>query len=552
MPDVLGPELLSNGNFELSTGVQGGSLAGPGWNTSYVACGPNLFAAPCGAARWAYFTTNAGQVTGGAASAIPVIGTRSFAVNVGPNTAVPIIEWVNIPLINGQRYRLQVTSAIMVAPFSIAIRIDGGAQGNFPVTPPGATMQWVPTATDFTFAGPTGNYAVGLYSNTGAAGGNDLTFDNISLRTLTFVEGSVPCGCCPVGQACAITGVLFTGVAETQAAAGWTPISLNLTIDGITNTATLSGYNSPAGAAIAPNVEVTYTVTPTNGVRGLFLWNQGGGNLNDADGLGSFVADFYSGATLLTSFNATGINGGARQSLLFPGNLILDGVDRVVLRNLGKQLASGAAPLWRELQLAAIRPVFSCRTGTTLRWFDTNSVEVQAADVTPCDATVAPLQVVNLLMTGTALGDGGGDSENICNVVPTPTSMVGFVASGPGCFDPATAPPNTMTWASVSSVEAEYSAGTAPAQTGAALLSFSAPSIGTVTWAANGTKMTVGESRLSNPLTGGGRARITLLAGAPAGSTISMDGGANLRFGANPVGSAPPTTPIRFRLEFFA
>ena len=64
---------------------------------------------------------------------------------------------------------------------------------------------------------------------------------------------------------------------------------------------------------------MTYThSTPQSRVRGLRLWNQGGGNLNDADGLGAFTADFYAGATLLATLNTAGVNGGAAQTLLLP------------------------------------------------------------------------------------------------------------------------------------------------------------------------------------------------------------------------------------------
>lgn len=197
----------------------------------------------------------------------------------------------------------------------------------------------------------------------------------------------VPCDCCQTGAPrCALVGVQFTGVAQTVAAAGWPPVNLPATIDGITATVALSGYNSPGGIAPTPTPEVTYThTTPQDRVRGLRLWNQGGGNLSDFDGLGPFVADFYAGVTLLTTFNTGGANGGAAQSLLFAGGAELNGVDRVVIRNLGKLQAGTVSPLWRELQLVEVQPVFPCRRRSgVLEWYDQAGNLVAAADIIPC------------------------------------------------------------------------------------------------------------------------------------------------------------------------
>ncbi len=199
---------------------------------------------------------------------------------------------------------------------------------------------------------------------------------------------SLPCDCCPTGAPrCALVGVQFTGVAQTVAQSGWPPVSLPLTIDGITATTILSGYNSPAGIAPTPTPQVTYThTTPQNRVRGLRLWNQGGGVLTDFDGLGPFNADFYAGVTLLTTLATSGANGGAAQSLLLPGLTELNGVDRVVIRNLGKLSTGTVAPLWRELQLVEIQTVFPCRRRLTsaLEWYDQAGNLVSSADIIPC------------------------------------------------------------------------------------------------------------------------------------------------------------------------
>ncbi|MEV3895304.1 hypothetical protein [Streptomyces anulatus] len=197
---------------------------------------------------------------------------------------------------------------------------------------------------------------------------------------------SVPCDCCPTGAPrCALVGVQFTGVAETVAQAGWAG-NLLPTIDGITATVVLSGYTSPAGIAPTPTPQATYThTTPQDRVRGLRLWNQGGGNLVDLDGLGPFVADFYAGATLLTTLATSGANGGAAQNLLLPGISEVNGVDRVVLRNLGKLNAGTAAPLWRELQLVEIQTVFPCRRRSgALEWYNPAGTLVPSTDIIPC------------------------------------------------------------------------------------------------------------------------------------------------------------------------
>ncbi len=174
-----GSDLLINGDFTSSSGTGATSSNGPGWITNYAPAG-NIYAA--GATTYAFFTTNAGSVTGGNAIATGVVALtgRSMAVNVGPNTTIPIIRWNNIYLENGVSYTLKIDAAILNNPFSIAIKVDTTVVAA--VTPPVAVGVWTTTDTTFTYTGATGYHSVGLYSNTGAAGGNDHAFDNISLR----------------------------------------------------------------------------------------------------------------------------------------------------------------------------------------------------------------------------------------------------------------------------------------------------------------------------------------------------------------------------------
>lgn len=200
----------------------------------------------------------------------------------------------------------------------------------------------------------------------------------------------VPCDCCATGAPrCALVAVQFTSAVQTVAQAGWTPVAIAATSDGITATVSLSGYNSPGGIAPTPTPQVTYTHTaPQDRVRGLRLWNQGGGNLSDFDGLGVFVADFYAGATLLSTLNTSGANGGAAQNLLLPALAELNGVDRVVIRNLAKLSAGTVAPLWRELQLVEVQTVFPCRRRSgALEWYSQNGNLIPSTDIIPCPGT---------------------------------------------------------------------------------------------------------------------------------------------------------------------
>ena len=220
---TFGPELLANGNFTASTGTGAASSIGPGWATDYAPCGPSLFAGSCGGGNYSFFTTNAGQSTGNnpAATPIPALGGRSMAVNVSGNVNAAIIKWLNIPLVSGQSYRLQVSAAIIFNPFAVAVKINAGAAGTFPVSSPSKGSTWQTTVTDFAYTGPTGNQLVGLYSNSGVLAGNDHTFDDISLRTIG--PNALPCGCCPLTGAevrCWNGGPLGSGVAAPMLCGG--------------------------------------------------------------------------------------------------------------------------------------------------------------------------------------------------------------------------------------------------------------------------------------------------------------------------------------------
>lgn len=173
-----GENLLTNGNFEDSTGAGATSSNGPGWTTGYTPTA-NIYAT--GAGSYAFFTTNAGAVTNAASAGVLAIGSRSIAVNVGPNTALPILAWTNIYLENGQTYALLLDTAMFGAPYGIGVYVDGVLQ--VPITPPVAANTWERTKTTFTWTGVTGNHTVSINSNNAAGAGNDHAFDNIELRT---------------------------------------------------------------------------------------------------------------------------------------------------------------------------------------------------------------------------------------------------------------------------------------------------------------------------------------------------------------------------------
>lgn len=361
-----------------------------------------------------------------------------------------------------------------------------------------------------------------------------------------------PCDCCPTGPpACALVAVQFDTVAETVPQAGWTPTNLPLTIDGVTGSVTISGYTTTVGNTPSAALRVTYGLAAAHSrVRGVRVWNQGGGDLNDQDGLNRFTAEFYAGATLLTTATWQIGNGGAPFTRLLPLGLELSGVTSVVLRTLDKQVGGSIAPLWREFQLIEFQPVFPCRRRSgVLEWYDANGNLIPATDVFRCETPPQPFVVPDLTMTGSAFGDGPDPAgENLCNVLPAPSATTGFAAPVSGCYDPVTGAP-TMTWGPTASVEMEY--GNPPQTSGGVLMSFASASLGTITWPVSAFQMGVGDTLTSNQLPGGRRAVLTYLSGpaqSSASGTIQPSSATQLflhRFTTDNT-----TQPIRFRIDF--
>lgn len=360
---------------------------------------------------------------------------------------------------------------------------------------------------------------------------------------------TIPCPCCPAGPPrCALGSVLFTGVAETVPQAGWNQVNLAATIDGITATTSLSGYNTAVGNTPSAALRIEYTLPPTNRVRGVRLWNQAGSDLNDADGLNNFTAEFYDGATLLATQSWQAVNGGGAQTFVLPFGTELNNIDRVVLRTLDKQIGGSVAPLWRELQLLVAQTVFSCRRPNGIvDWYDQAGNLLNTADVVPCEGDT-PFIAPVLTMNGAAFGDDpSGTAENMCNVVPAPNAAVGWNLTG-SCYDPFQGNPS-FTWNNVSSVEMQYGDPGNGQPSGAVFISFTVTGFPTITWPTNFSNMSVGDSRLSNVFGGGRRARLTYLSGPPPSATsgsIRMNGGSTIA--VHPL-NVSAQLPIRFRLE---
>lgn len=376
--------LLVNGNLSASAGEGATSTPGPGWETDYlVPAGGQLFAGVgAGQARYAFFTGDAGDVCNNFATANPILalGGKSMAVNVGV-VGQDIIRWINVPLVNGARYRIGMDAAVIHYPFSVALVIDGTPILAIPA-PPVASV-WFNTSSEFTWTGTTGPHTVALRTNTGAAGGNDHAFDNFFLeRTLVL---PVP-GCCTAALACYrdvtpcvaeptqtvgstvhafntasmqndTTRPMRTGgipcgsanISDQQAADNIINGSLSGTI---ANTVFLQSL-LPVGPTdpIPASFDLRYTI-PRDGITHFRLYHGYGSILNDFDGIsGGQVRLFNSvGALLAGPLAINANNTGAPVDTLLAGGPYND-VARVVLDGMTRWGADGRCAGLREVQL---------------------------------------------------------------------------------------------------------------------------------------------------------------------------------------------------------
>jgi hypothetical protein len=168
-----------------------------------------------------------------------------------------------------------------------------------------------------------------------------------------------------------------------------TPAQLDLWSDGSVAGVPFTGFNSPGvqlTAATSPIVDLEFAA-PQNRVRGLREWNQGGGDLGDADGFASWDFEFFAGAVSLATGNMVMGNGGAPFSFLLPGGQELNGVTRVRLSNMRKlNPGSGVSPLLREVRALLVQPVYPCRRPRTgaIEWYSQAGDLVPAADLVAC------------------------------------------------------------------------------------------------------------------------------------------------------------------------
>jgi len=341
-------------------------------------------------------------------------------------------------------------------------------------------------------------------------------------------------------------------VAETVPQAGWNQTNLNLTADGSLAGLPIAGYTTALGNTPSAALRITYTMAAAqNRVRGIRLWNQGGGDLTDQDGINHFTAEFYAGAVLLATQTWQVGNLGNPFTRTLPNGLELQGVTSVVLRTLDKQTGSTQAPLWREFQLLEFQPVFPCRRRTgVLEWYDAAGNLVANGDVQSCQTPAQPWIPAGVVLHGAFFGDDPtGTAENLCAIVPAPLSTTGLAAPVGGCYDPSGSSTPSVTWGPTGSVEMEYANGPGGQASGGVVVNFTVPE-GLITWPTSAFQMDVGETVMSNTIPGGHHAILTYVSGPPMASpsgTVQTAGGANISL-------HPLTTnivaPIRFRLDF--
>lgn len=200
----------------------------------------------------------------------------------------------------------------------------------------------------------------------------------------------VPCNCCPTRDTrCGLSAETFSAVTLVANPAGYGVFDLNISRDGITNQVSFSGFSTPAVQITPANSPtIDYTLTPARDrIRGVRIYNQGGGNLNDSDGLGGATITFLDpGAVVLATGTLIAGNGGAPFTFLLPAGATVNNVATVRMTNLTKvNPAAGVAPLWREFQALQLNSVYSCRTPNgVLHWYDPDGTEVLVTDIVAC------------------------------------------------------------------------------------------------------------------------------------------------------------------------
>lgn len=186
---------------------------------------------------------------------------------------------------------------------------------------------------------------------------------------------AIPCNCCSLNltkcklpifaatcplPATQVTQPVTSPIPNTQLIANPQNLAisnppLSRTADGNNAGGSFSGFTSGNNTVTFPqNIIVDYVyATIQDRVLNIRLWNNGGGVLTDQDGLSNAtIAELYDNSgTLIFAGNLAAGNGGGvfvTNVSAFPG---LDGVKRLRLRNLRRQVASTVSPIWRDINL---------------------------------------------------------------------------------------------------------------------------------------------------------------------------------------------------------
>lgn len=181
----------------------------------------------------------------------------------------------------------------------------------------------------------------------------------------------IPCNCCPLGLTrCSYTytdcepDTVLVSQSTTSPVPNQTLVTANpngigtinlaATADGNTAGGSYGGFNTNAGNATNLIMEYRWNVAVDRAVQ-IRLWNNGGGNLNDGDGIGTALVTLLDGAgAQLWQGNLVAGNGGAIFTTELNGVSIanqINGIRRMRLQNI-TNLAGGAPDiLWRNINL---------------------------------------------------------------------------------------------------------------------------------------------------------------------------------------------------------
>lgn len=178
-----GPNLLTESEFEAGAGTGVGSAEGPDWTTDYDPADDILLAVD----TWAFFDTDAGQVTDGdlVAAGIPALDDKSLAFNIGTSLADKILSWANVAFVANTRYVLVADIAAIDLSGTdpvIALYIDGDLVVEIPAV--ANDGDWHSVKAEFDWSGATDDLVVSI-NGTNPGAGNVIAIDRIGLFAAT-------------------------------------------------------------------------------------------------------------------------------------------------------------------------------------------------------------------------------------------------------------------------------------------------------------------------------------------------------------------------------